>query len=69
MSERHHDRILSCPIRIRAEIQRALMLSASLNNPADHEIVAEYIAELEGAPTGLRGPSEREGGGEELLPA
>ncbi len=46
-----------------------MMLSASLNNPADHEIVAEYIAELEGAPTGLRGPSEREGGGEELLPA
>ena len=32
-----------------SEIARALRLSASLNDPADHAVVAEYIAELESA--------------------
>jgi len=29
------------------EIARALRLSANLNNPDDHAVVAQYIAELE----------------------
>lgn len=29
-----------------SEIARALRLSASLNNPDDHAVVAQYIAEL-----------------------
>jgi len=33
---------------IDSELARALRLSASLNNPEDHAIVADYIAELEG---------------------
>jgi len=33
-----------------SEIARALRLSASLNNPDDHAVVAQYIAELSRAP-------------------
>jgi len=39
-----------------SEIERALRLSASLNNPADHAVVAQYIAEL--AIGGRRAPRE-----------
>lgn len=41
---------------IESELARALRLSASLNNPTDHAIVASYIAELEGR--AMRTPNE-----------
>lgn len=43
-----HNQNAAPEAHIDSELARALRLSASLNNPEDHAIVADYIAELEG---------------------
>lgn len=53
-----HTQPASDDAHIESELALALRLSASLNNPADHAIVASYIAELAGDPPPRPGKPE-----------